>query len=205
MIDNSEWIKKQCIESEIKENYDCLQKVKASAIEKLDEYFEFVVDRLFMSLGNFRKIEAYMTLDSEMKPKKVADGNNLETFGRDCFVSYDEFDLVIEATRRPLFETALHWSHLEKEPKVKQFGIIIFQDIDNIDSNIWVQNKAQFSVDGRFFHLCEADFIFKLLKNSSTSFSKFKEFLKDSKSIWEKESDYEAIRQKIITLVRPEK
>jgi hypothetical protein len=52
--------------------------------------------------------------------------------------------------------------------------------------------------------LCDVDFIFKLLKDQSTSFSKFEEFLKESERIWKEESDWNVIREKIITLVRSE-
>jgi len=204
MIEDCEWIKRQQTKSEIKENYECLQKVKANADDKLDEYFEYVVDRLFMAIGGFKKIEAYIILDTEMKPDRVADGNDLKTFGRDCFVSYDEFDLVVEVTRRPLYDTALHWSHLEKELKVTQSGIIVFLDIVKVDANLWVQNKAQFDVEEIFFHLCDADFLFKLLKDQPAAFTKFQEFLKESEKIWREEKDYETIQKKIITLVKQE-
>ena len=130
MIENKEWIEKQQTEGEVDDNCQLLQKVKANAIENLDENFELIVDRLFMAIGGFKKIEAYITLDSDMKPIRVAPGNHSgsKNTGIDCFVSYDEFDLVVEITRRPLAHTA-HWDHLEENPKIKQSGIIVFLDI----------------------------------------------------------------------------
>ena len=53
-----------------------------------------------------------------------------------------------------------------------------------------------------FFHLCDANFLFKLLKDQPTAFSKFEEFLFASEKIWREEKDYEEIEKKIITLVR---
>ena len=205
MIENKEWIEKQQTEGEVDDNCQLLQKVKANAIENLDENFELIVDRLFMAIGGFKKIEAYITLDSDMKPIRVAPGNHSgsKNTGIDCFVSYDEFDLVVEITRRPLAHTA-HWDHLEENPKIKQSGIIVFLDITKVDPNLWVQNKASLAVKNKFFHLSDADFLFKLLKDQPTAFSKFKEFLCASEKIWGEEKDYEEIEKKIINLVRPE-
>ncbi len=205
MIENKEWIEKQQTEDEVDDNSQLLQKVKANAIENLDENFELIADRLFMAIGGFKKIEAYITIDSDMKPISVAPGNHpgSKNEGRDCFVSYDEFDLVIETTRRPLAHTA-HWDHLEENPGKKQQGIIVFLDITKVDDNLWSKNKRKCDRIKPFFHLCDADFLFKLLKDQPTAFSKFKEFLFASEKIWREEKDYEEIEKKIINLVRPE-
>ena len=205
MIENKEWIEKQQTEGEINDNCQLLQKVKAKAIENLDENFELIADRLFMAIGGFRKIEAYITLDSDMKPISVAPGNHSgsKNTGMDCLVSYDEFDLVVETTRRPLAQTA-HWDHLEDNSKIKQSGIIVFLDIKNVDPNIWVLNQASLDVKNKFFHLSDADFIFNLLKDQPNAFSNFQEFLKESEKIWTDEKDCETIQKKIIKLVRPE-
>jgi|APSaa5957512535_1039671.scaffolds.fasta_scaffold123047_2 hypothetical protein len=204
MIENYEWIKKQRTTLEIAENLKCLRKVNANAVGNVDEYFEYVVDRLFMALGNYKKIEAYMKLDSNLKPVSVADGNNKKTLGRDCFVNYNGFDLVVEATMRPLSHTALHWTHLEKNNAIPQFGIIVIPDITKINVNLWNDNKRRIDEKDEFFHLCDADFLFKLLKDQPTAFTKFQGFLTESERIWREEKDYETIQQKVITLVKPE-
>ena len=56
----------------------------------------------------------------------------------------------------------------------------------------------------KFFHLCDVDFLFRLLKQQVTSFSKFNEFLKKSEKIWKEEENYDIIEKKIINLVRAE-
>ena len=205
MIENKEWIRNQQTTEAIDENFQLLKRVQRDSVENLNENFELVVDRLLMALAGFRKIEAYITLDSDMKPVSVAPGNHSgsKNEGRDCFVSYDKFDLVIETTRRPLAHTA-HWDHLEEKPKKKQQGIIMFLDITKIDPNLWIRNKVTFDEKNKFFHLCDANFLFKLLKDQPTAFSKFKEFLFASEKIWREEKDYEEIAKKIINLVRPE-
>ena len=58
MIENKDWIKKQQMAEEIDENYKLLERVQKNAVEKLDENFELVVNRLFMAMGGFEKIEA---------------------------------------------------------------------------------------------------------------------------------------------------
>ena len=205
MIENKEWIRNQQTAEAINENFQLLKRVQRNSVEDLNENFELVVDRLFMAIAGFRKIEAYITLDSDMKPVSVAPGNHSgsKNKGRDCFVSYDEFDLVIETTRRPLAHTA-HWDHLEENPGKKQQGIIVFLDITKVDDNLWSKNKRKRDRIKPFFHLCDADFLFKLLKDQPTAFSKFKKFLFASEKIWTDEKGYETIKKNIIKLVRPE-
>ena len=48
-----EWIKKQKTVKEINENNNLLKKIFARNIHESALYFEYVVDRLFMALGNF--------------------------------------------------------------------------------------------------------------------------------------------------------
>ena len=203
MITNHEWIENQQEKEQINENYNNLEKVKSESIEKIDENFELVVDRLFMAMGNFKKIEAYMTLDGDMMPRNVAAGNSHQSKGRDGLVSYYDFELVLEATRRPLAHTA-HWDHLDIESKNKQQGIIVFLDISKVDPNLWSKNKRKQNKGKPYFHLCDADFLFKLLKDQPNAFSKFKEFLANSERIWRDETDYKIIEKKIITLIRQE-
>ncbi len=197
MIQDKEWINRQKTTNEILNNFQLLQKVKAGSVEKIDANFELVVDRLFMAMGNFEKIEANMTLDEDMKPKNFAPG------GIDCFVSYNEFDLVIETTRRPLAHTA-HWDHLEDKPKKKQSGIITILNIKNSDPNLWLKNISTLNHKNKFFHLCDADFLFKLLKDQPNAFSKLKEFLAESEKIWRNKEKWSDIQTKIITLIRQE-
>ena len=158
-----------------------------------------------MASGNFEHIDAYMTLDENMEPTKMAPGNSSgsQTGGRDCFVSYNEFDLVVETTRRPLAHTA-HWDHLEDKPEKKQLGIIVILNINNSDPNLWLRNKSTLDQKNKFFHLCDADFLFKLLKDQPSAFSKFKEFLAESEKIWRNETEWSDIEKKIITLIRQE-
>lgn len=196
---SGEWYKRQQTETEIEENSSCLEKVKSRSIESPNAYFEYVVDRLFMALGEFKEFEIFMKLDSNFKPVSVA-GAGVE----DCLVTYDDFKLVVEATRRPLYNTALHWNHLEKNQNGMLAGIIVILDITAVDDNLWQKNKKRFDEKKEFFHLCDADFIFKLLKDQPNAFSKFKEFLFASEKIWTDEKGYETIKKKIITLVRPE-
>jgi hypothetical protein len=203
MITNHEWIESQQEKEQINENYNNLEKIKSESIEKIDENFELVVDRLFMAMGNFEKIEAYMTLDGDMNPRNFAPGNSNQSKGRDGLVSYPDFELVLEATRRPLAHTS-HWDHLDMESKNKQLGIIVFLDISKVDPNLWSKNKRKQNKGKPYFHLCDADFLFKLLKDQPNAFSKFKEFLADSERIWRDETDYKIIEKKIITLIRQE-
>ena len=203
MITNHEWIENQQEKEQINKNYNNLEKVKSESIEKIDENFELVVDRLFMAMGNFKKIEAYMTLDGDMMPRNVAAGNSNQSKGRDGLVSYYDFELVLEATRRPLAHTA-HWDHLDIESKNKQQGIIVFLDISKVDPNLWSKNKRKQNKGKPYFHLCDADFLFKLLKDQPNAFSKFKEFLTESEKIWRNKTKWSDIQTKIITLIRQE-
>jgi|APSaa5957512535_1039671.scaffolds.fasta_scaffold04930_6 hypothetical protein len=205
MIQDKEWINQQKTTKEISNNFQLLQKVKVGSIEKIDANFELVVDRLFMAIGNFEKIEANMTLGEDMKPRNFAPGSSSgsKTGGKDCFVSYNEFDLVVETTRRPLAHTA-HWDHLEDKPEKKQSGIIVILNINNSDPNLWLRNKSTLNQKNKFFHLCDADFLFKLLKDQPNAFLKFKEFLTESEKIWRNKTKWSDIEKKIITLVRQE-
>ena len=203
MITDHEWIENQQEKEQINENYNNLEKVKSKSVEKLDDNFELVVDRLFMAMGNFEKIEAYMTLDEDMNPRNFAPGNSHQSKGRDGLVSYHNFEMVLEATRRPLAHTS-HWDHLDIESKNKQQGIIVFLDISKVDPNLWSKNKRKQNKGKPYFHLCDADFLFKLLKDQPTAFSKFKEFLAESEKIWRNKEKWSDIQTKIITLIRQE-
>ncbi|MDC0242368.1 hypothetical protein OAK22_01800 [Nitrosopumilus sp.] len=203
MIQDKEWINQQKTESEISDNFQLLKKIKANSGNKLDDNFELVVDRLFMAMGNFEKIEAYIALDENMEPRNFAPGNSYRSQGRDGLVSYPDFELVLEATRRPLAHTA-HWDHLEDKPEKKQLGIIVILNINNSDPNLWLKNKSTLDQKNKFFHLCDADFLFKLLKDQPNAFSKFKEFLANSEKIWRDETKWLDIQTKIITLIRQE-
>tara|TARA_Y100001936_G_C16047593_1_gene655670 strand:+ start:800 stop:1408 length:609 start_codon:yes stop_codon:yes gene_type:complete len=200
MIDNKKWIEKQQTKEEIKDNYALLQKVKAG-LHKPDENFELVVDRLFMAIDRFEKIQAHIILDENMKPVSCAPGSSPESKGRDCYVSYVDLDLVVEITRRPLAHTA-HWDHLDENPKNEQQGIIVFLDIRKVDKNIWIQNKVILDDKEKFFHLCDADFLFQLLKDQPTAFTEFKKFLLASEKIWREEEDFGVIEKKIINLIK---
>ena len=203
MITDHEWIENQQEKEQINENYNNLEKVKSKSVEKLDDNFELVVDRLFMAMGNFEKIEAYMTLDEDMNPRNFAPGNSHQSKGRDGLVSYHNFEMVLEATRRPLAHTS-HWDHLDIESKNKQQGIIVFLDISKVDPNLWSKNKRKQNKGKPYFHLCDADFLFKLLKDQPTAFLKFKEFLAESEKIWRNKEKWSDIQTKIITLIRQE-
>ena len=124
---------------------------------------------------------------------------------RDCFVFYDKLDLVVEPTRRPKYGSADHFSHMDSNPNKKQLGLVVVLDIEKIDSALWDMFKDYCTDNGKLFMLCDADFLFKLLKDQPTAFSKFQEFLKKSEEIWREESDYEIIQKKIIRLVKQEK
>ena len=56
-MDEIEWVKKQKTVEEIKENNNLLRKIFAGIINESPLYFEYIVDRLFMALGNFKEIE----------------------------------------------------------------------------------------------------------------------------------------------------
>ena len=200
MIDNKEWIEKQQTKEEIDDNYVLLQKVKAGG-DKPNENFELVVDRLFMAIDRFEEIQAHIILDENMKPVSCAPGSSPESKGRDCYVSYFDLDLVVEITRRPLVGNT-HWDHLDENPLKTQSGIIVFLDIRKVDKNIWIQNKLILDDKKKFFHLCDADFLFQLLKDQPTAFAEFKKFLLDSEKIWREEEDFEIIEKKIINRVK---
>jgi len=194
-----EWIKKQKTVKEINENNNLLKKIFARTINESPLYFEYVVDRLFMALGNFKEIEYFMRLNEDFLPERVAPGRKA-----DCIISYDDFDLVVEATLRPVSGSADHFNHLESSSEKKQLGLNIIPDITKVDNQLWNLYNVYCDSEQKLFMLCDVDFIFKLLKDQSTAFSKFEKFLKESERIWKEESDWNVIREKIITLVRSE-
>ena len=194
-----EWIKKQKMIEEIKENNNLLRKIFAGNINESPLYFEYIVDRLFMALGNFKEIEYFMILNEDFLPVKVAPGGKA-----DCVIYYDNFDLVVETTLRPVSGTADHFNHLESSSEKKQLGLNIIPDITKVDNQLWNLYNVYCDSEQKLFMLCDVDFIFKLLKDQSTAFSKFEKFLKESERIWKEESDWNVIRGKIITLVRSE-
>jgi len=152
-----------------------------------------------MALDNYQNIVYEMKLDEDKGfiPKRFAGGNK-----RDCFVYYNELDLVVEPTRRPIYGSADHFSHLDNNPDKKQLGLVVVLDIAKVDVALWDMFKDYCKNNGKLFMLCDADFLFKLLKDQPTAFTKFQEFLKESEKIWREEKDYETIQQKVITLVR---
>ena len=198
-MDEVEWIKKQKTVEEIKENNNLLRKIFAGTINESPLYFEYIVDRLFMALGNFKEIRYFMRLNENFLPEKVAPGGKA-----DCVICYDNFDLIVETTLRPVSGTADHFNHLESSSEKKQLGLNIIPDITKVDNQLWNLYNVYCDSERKLFMLCDVDFIFKLLKDQSTSFSKYEEFLKESERIWKEESDWNVIREKIITLVRSE-
>ena len=196
-MDEVEWIKKQKTVEEIKENNNLLRKIFAGTINESPLYFEYIVDRLFMALGNFKEIKYFMRLNDDFLPEKVAPGGKA-----DCVICYDNFDLIVETTLRPVSGTADHFNHLESSSEKKQLGLNIIPDITKVDKQLWNLYKVYCDDEQKLFMLCDVDFIFKLLKDQPTAFSKFKEFLFASEKIWREEKDYEEIEKKIITLVR---
>ena len=194
-----EWIKKQKTVKEINENNNLLKKIFARTINESPLYFEYVVDRLFMALGNFKEIEYFMRLNEDFLPERVAPGRKA-----DCIISYDDFDLVVEATLRPVSGSADHFNHLESKSEKKQLGLNIIPDITKTDNQLWNLYKVYCDNEQKLFMLCDTDFIFKLLKDQVTAFLKFQEFLRESERIWREDIDWRIIQKKIINLVRPE-
>ena len=162
-------------------------------------YFEYVTIRLFLAMENYDSIVYQMKLDekNEFLPKSGAGAGQI-----DCFACYDDFDLVIEPTLRPKYGSADHFSHIQKNAIPKQIGIVIVENIKKIPAPLWDMFKDY--SDEKLCMLCEADFLFKLLKDQPNAFSKFKEFLTESERIWRDETDYKIIEKKIITLIRQE-
>ena len=201
-MNEKEWQLMQINYKEIQANLEIFEDVKNgfyNADKTSGLFFEYVVNRLFLALGNYNKIVYGMKLDetNKFEPKKVAAGNK-----QDSFVSYDDFDLVVEPTLRPIYGSADHFSHLDSNPSKKQLGIVIVENIEKIDAALWSMFKDY--SDEKLFMLCDADFLFKLLKDQPTAFSKFKEFLFASEKIWTDEKGYETIKKNIIKLVSPE-
>ena len=160
-MDRKEWETKQSEASEIKSNYEILEDIKIGSQEDLDTYFEYVVDRLFMALDNYQKIVYGMKLDEDngFIPISFAGSGK-----RDCFVQYNKLDLVVEPTRRPKYGSADHFSHLDINPNKKQLGLVVVLDITKIDVALWDMFKDYCDNNGKLFMLCDADFLFKLLK-----------------------------------------
>lgn len=200
-MNKKEWESKQKEEVEIESNYKLLEDIKIGSVNEPDTYFEYVVIRLFLALDNYQDVIYPMKLneDQGFTPIRFAGGTQ-----RDCFVSYDEFDLVVEPTRRPIYGSADHFSHLDLNPYKKQLGLVVVLDITKIDVALWDMFKEYCDNDGKLFMLCDSNFIFKLLKEQPTAFSKFQEFLIDSEKIWREEKDYKVIQKKIIALVKQE-
>jgi len=200
-MNESEWQLIQIDYKEIQANLEIFEDIKNGSYvgKNPGKWFEYVVNRLFLALGNYNKIVYGMQLDekNDFQPKKVAAGNK-----QDCLVSYDDFDLVVEPTLRATYGSADHFSHLDSNPKKKQLGIVIVSEIERVDVELWKMFKDY--SDEKLFMLCDADFLFKLLKDQPTAFSKFKEFLIASEKIWREEKDYDVIEKKIINLVKSE-
>ena len=138
-----------------------------------------------------------MKLDNNFLPQNFASGNK-----RDCFVSYDQFDLVVEPTRRPKYGSADHFSHMDFKPDKKQLGLVVVLDITKIDLALWDMFNDYCKNNGKLFMLCDTDFLFKLLKDQTTAFVKFCDFLEKSEKIWREGKDFETIQQQIITLTK---
>ena len=199
-MDEKEWQLMQTDSKEIQANLEIFEDIKNgfyNADRTSGLFFEYVTNRLFLAMGNYNKIMYEMKLDEKNKfmPKNVAAGNKI-----DCFISYDDFDLVVEPTLRPKYGSADHFSHMDHNPERKQVGIVMVKNIEKVDGALWSMFKDY--SNEKLFMLCDVDFMFKLLKDQPNAFSKFKEFLTYSEKIWQNEADYEIIEKKIITLVR---
>jgi len=158
-MNKKEWEKKQEEKEEIESNRILFKDIKIGLQKDSDLFFEYVVNRLFLALGNYNSIVYEMKLDEKrgFMPERMAPGNK-----RDCFVSYENLDLVIEPTMRPIYGSADHFSHLDTNPDKKQLGIVMVLDITKIDGALWDMFKEYCDNNNKLFMLCEADFIFKL-------------------------------------------
>ena len=118
-MNESEWQLIQIDYKEIQANLEIFEDIKNGSYvgKNPGKWFEYVVNRLFLALGNYNKIVYGMQLDekNDFQPIKVAAGNK-----QDCLVSYDDFDLVVEPTLRATYGSADHFSHLDSNPKKKQ-------------------------------------------------------------------------------------
>ena len=201
-MNEREWQLLQTDSKEINSNLEIFKDIK-NGIYNVDKtsglFFEYVTNRLFLAMGNYNNIVYEMKLDEENEflPKAGAGASQI-----DCFACYDDFDLVIEPTLRPIYGSADHFSHIKKNAIPKQIGIVVVPHIEKVDDALWSMFKDY--SNEKLCMLCDADFLFKLLKDQPTAFSKFKEFLADSEKIWRNETDYEIIEKKIITLIRQE-
>jgi hypothetical protein len=201
-MNEREWQLLQTDSKEINSNLEIFKDIK-NGIYNVDKtsglFFEYVTNRLFLAMGNYNNIVYEMKLDEENEflPKAGAGASQI-----DCFACYDDFDLVIEPTLRPIYGSADHFSHIKKNTIPKQIGIVVVPHIEKVDDPLWSMFKDY--SNEKLCMLCDVNFLFKLLKDQPTAFSKFKEFLADSEKIWRNETDYEIIEKKIITLIRQE-
>jgi hypothetical protein len=201
-MNEKQWQLLQTDSKQIDSNLEIFEDIK-NGVYDVDKtsgrYFEYVTIRLFLAMENYDSIVYQMKLDekNEFLPKSGAGAGQI-----DCFACYDDFDLVIEPTLRPTYGSADHFSHIQENAIPKQIGIVIVENIKKVPALLWDMFKDY--SDEKLCMLCEADFLFKLLKDQPNAFSKFKEFLTESERIWRDETDYKIIEKKIITLIRQE-
>lgn len=192
-MNQNEWLEKLSSDTEIQETFSIFERIKSKIIVNEDTFFEYLIIRIFAGMSNFKKFEFSMKLDKNFEPISVV-GNKA-----DVIVTYDQIELVIEPTLRPVSGKADHFSHII-DPK-KQMGLLIAKNVKKIDAQIWNTYKAYSKKHSKLFMICDVPFLLKLLEEQKDSNKKFLEFIETSKKVWESEESWKNIREQIISLI----
>jgi hypothetical protein len=187
------WLKTLQSSDEIKKSQLLFEKINVKNIVNDDVYFEYLIIRLFASMDHFKKLQFSMKLDKNFEPVSVV-GNKA-----DLIASYDDVELIVEPTLRPISGKADHFSHITDSDK--QLGLLVSRDITKIDPQIWNTYEVYSKKNGKLFMICDVPFLLKLLENQKSSNEKFLNFIKNSKEIWLSGSSWKDIREKIILLI----
>lgn len=196
-MNRKQWIENQQNYDEICITQKLCDSIKAKNINPTDIYFEYLVIRLIAAIGNFKNFEFSMKLDDDFKPKSFASGKP------DLIVSYDDLQLIGEATLRPISGKVDHFSHLDEESESKQLGILFVQDIEKVALQVWNTYKVYSQEKNKLFMICDVRYLLDLIKSDQKIASnKFLNFVKNSENIWKTESNWKSIRAKVIFILQ---
>ncbi len=196
-MNKEQWIENQQNYDEIQNTQKLWESIQANNITPTDLYFEYLIIRLIAAIDEFQNFEFSMKLDNDFKPKSFASGKP------DLIVSYDDLQLIGEATLRPISGKVDHFSHLNEESKVKQLGMLFVKDIKKVDSQVWNTYKVYLQEKNKLFMICDVPYLLDLIKNDQKITSnKFLEFIKNSENIWKTESNWKLIQAKITSILR---
>jgi len=189
--------------SDIEDITETWLKIKTRSIKNTSLYLEWLVLKIFhyfIQEDISKKVLSNMTFNEDGSPKRCAPSRV-----PDLVVISQKENYVIEVTERPIPGKIEHFSHLKliEDTYKKQFeGILITSVmIDKVPYESWNTFNNYYRKGNGLFMILDINFLIKLIKKfKKESNIKFAEFIQLYKEIFNKNVDWEIIREKVLIL-----